>query len=213
MAEAVGEGDPQPMQRLLYSARWEAEGARDELQRFIVKQSGDESGIGVVDETGFLKKGTKSVGVRRQYSGTAGKIESCQVGVFLSYFNGRNYVFLDRRLYLPEEWFTDWERRRGAHVPDDVAFKTKPQLALEMLKHAWSQGVPRAWVAGDEVYMGIHPTCETALPKLVRSTSWLSRARPWPDESGHPWRSRRRGRWDDRERSCAWQTVLLPHRP
>jgi SRSO17 transposase len=152
MAEVVGEEDPQSMQRLLYSARWEAGEARDELQRFVVERFGDESGIVVVDETGFLKKGTKSVGVKRQYSGTAGKIENCQVGVFLSYFNRRSYAFLDRRLYLPEDWCTDWERRQEARVPDDVTFKTKPQLALEMLTHAWAQGVPMAWVSGDEVY-------------------------------------------------------------
>jgi SRSO17 transposase len=107
MAEAVGEDDPQPMQRLLYSACWEANGARDELQRFVVEQFGEQGGIGVVDETGLLKKGTKSVGVKRQYSGTAGKVENCQVGVFLSYFNGRSYTFLDRRLHLPEDWCRD----------------------------------------------------------------------------------------------------------
>ena len=152
MAEVVGEDDPQPLQRLLYSAHWEADGARDELQRFVVERFGDQGGIGVVDETGFLKKGTKSVGVKRQYSGTAGKVENCQVGVFLSYFNRRSYAFLDRRLYLPEDWCTDWERRQEARVPDDVVFKTKPQLALEMLEHAWAQGVPMAWVTGDEVY-------------------------------------------------------------
>jgi SRSO17 transposase len=152
MAEVVGEDDPQPLQRLLYSAHWEADGARDELQRFVVERFGDQGGIGVVDETGFLKKGTKSVGVKRQYSGTAGKVENCQVGVFLSYFNRGSYAFLDRRLYLPEDWCTDWERRQEARVPDDVGFKTKPQLALEMLKHAWAQGVPMAWVTGDEVY-------------------------------------------------------------
>ena len=101
MAEAVGEKDPQQMQRLLYSARWGEEGARDELQRFVVERFGDEAGIGVVDETGFLKKGSKSVGVKRQYTGTAGKVENCQVGVFLTYYAPRGRTFLDRRLYLP----------------------------------------------------------------------------------------------------------------
>jgi SRSO17 transposase len=152
MAEIVGEDDPQPMQRLLYSAHWEADEARDELECFVIERFGDEGGIGVVDETGFLKKGTKSVGVKRQYTGTAGKVENSQVGVLLTYFNRRAYTFLDRRLYLPEDWCTDEERRREAQVPDDVTFKTKPQLALEMLEHAWAQGVPMAWVTGDEVY-------------------------------------------------------------
>ena len=152
MAEVVGEKDPQSMQRLLYSARWDEDGVRDELQRFVVEQLGDEAGIGVVDETGFLKKGTKSVGVKRQYTGTAGKIENCQVGVFLTYFAPGGRAFLDRRLYLPKEWCADEDRRRGAQVPDHVTFKTKPELAVEMLEHAWRQGVPMAWVTGDEVY-------------------------------------------------------------
>jgi SRSO17 transposase len=152
MAEVVGERDPQAMQRLLYSACWDTDGARDELRHFVIDRFGDEDGIGVVDETGFLKKGTKSVGVKRQYSGTAGKVENCQMGVFLTYFNRRGYTFLDRRLYMPKEWCTDWERRREAKVPDEVRFKTKPELVLEMLEHAWAQGVPMAWVTGDEVY-------------------------------------------------------------
>jgi len=136
MAEVVGDDDPQSMQRLLYSACWEANEARDELQRFVIERFGDQDGIGAVDEAGFLKRGTKSVGVKRQYSGTAGKVENCHVGVFLSCFNGRSYAFLDRRLYLPENGCTDWAWRREARVPDDGVFKTKPQLALEMLKHA-----------------------------------------------------------------------------
>jgi SRSO17 transposase len=152
MAEAVGEKNPQQMQRLLYSARWDTDGVRDELQRFIIERLGDEAGIGVVDETGFLKKGTKSVGVKRQYTGTAGKIENCQVGVFLTYFASGGRTFLDRRLYLPQDWCADERRRREARVPDEVSFKTKPELAVEMLEHAWAQAVPMAWVTGDEVY-------------------------------------------------------------
>jgi SRSO17 transposase len=153
MAEAVGEQDPQPMQRLLYSARWDEEEVRDELQRFVIERFGDGSAIGIVDETGFLKKGTKSAGVKRQYTGTAGKVENCQVGVFLTYFvPGGERTFLDRRLYLPKEWCADEQRRREARVPANMTFKTKPELAVEMLEHALAQGVPMAWVAGDEVY-------------------------------------------------------------
>ena len=152
MAEAVGEEDPQPMERMLYGAQWDEDGVRDELQRFVVERFGDEAGIGVVDETGFLKKGDKSVGVKRQYTGTAGKVENCQVGVFLTYFAPGGRTFLDRRLYLPKEWCADEQRGREAKVPDDVTFKTKPELAVDMLEHAWAQGVPMAWVAGDEVY-------------------------------------------------------------
>ena len=124
MAEAVGEQDPQPLQRLLYSAQWDEDEVRDELQRFVVEQFGDEAGIGVVDETGFLKKGTKSVGVKRQYTGTAGKVENRQVGVFLTYFDPGGRTFLDRRLYLPQEWCADERRREEAQVPDDVDRKS-----------------------------------------------------------------------------------------
>ena len=152
MAEAVGEADPQALQRLLYSSPWEADEARDELQRFVVERFGEADGIGIVDETGFLKKGTRSVGVKRQYCGTAGKVENCQVGVFLTYCTGRGYTFLDRRLYLPQDWSEDGARREAAKVPTEITFQTKTELAQEMLEHAWAQGVPMEWVAGDEVY-------------------------------------------------------------
>jgi SRSO17 transposase len=124
----------------------------DELQRFVIEEFGDEDGMGVVDETGFLKKGTKSVGVKRQYSGTAGKVENCQIGTVLVYVSPRGFTFLDCRLYLPAEWCTDTQRRMEAKVPEGVEFRTKPQQAAEMLKHAWQSGVPMRWVTGDEVY-------------------------------------------------------------
>lgn len=152
LAEAIGDRTPDRVQRLLYSADWSADAARDRLMDFTIEQFGDPQGIGVLDETGFLKKGTKSVGVARQYSGTAGKIENCQIGVFLSYTSPRGHVILDRRLYLPESWCSDPARLQQAHVPEDVAFQTKPQLAMQMLRGAWGRGVPMAWVTGDEVY-------------------------------------------------------------
>ena len=152
LAEVIGDARPDAEQRLLYSADWSADDARDRMMDFVIEQFGDPSAIGVLDETGFLKKGTESVGVQRQYTGTAGKIENCQIGVFLSYTSPRGHVFLDRRLYLPESWCRDAERRSRAHVPDDVMLQTKPQLALEMLRLAWKRGVPMAWVTGDEVY-------------------------------------------------------------
>jgi SRSO17 transposase len=152
MAEAVGDKDPQAMQRLLFGALWDADAVRDELQGFVVERFGEADGIGIVDETGFLKKGTKSVGVKRQYSGTAGKVENCQIGVFLTYCTGRGTTFLDRRLYLPAEWCQDGARRRGARVPEEVVFQTKPQLAIQMLGHAWARGVPMEWVTGDTIY-------------------------------------------------------------
>ena len=152
MAEATGQKDPQALQRLLFGAHWDADAVRDELQRFVSERFGEADGIGIVDETGFVKKGSKSVGVKRQYSGTAGKIENCQIGVFLTYYSRRGHTFLDRRLYVPEEWCQDPARRREARVPDEVLFQTKSQLAIQMLEHAWARGVPMEWVTGDEVY-------------------------------------------------------------
>jgi SRSO17 transposase len=152
MAEAVGEPIPDRMQRLLYRVPWDADAARDRLQQFVMETFGDPEGIGVVDETGFLKKGTHSVGVARQYTGTAGKRENSQVATVLSYATKDAHVFLDRELYLPEGWAGDRERRAQAHVPPEVGFATKPQQAMAMLERAWEHGVPMHWVTGDEVY-------------------------------------------------------------
>ena len=152
IAEATGDKIPDATQRLLYRTLWDADTARDILLGFIVAAFGDDDGIGVVDETGFIKKGKQSVGVQRQYSGTAGKIENSQVGTFLTYSTAKGHVFLDRRLYLPKQWCEDAERRARAKVPDSVSFETKPEQAMRMLEHAWEQGVPMRWVAGDEVY-------------------------------------------------------------
>jgi len=153
VAEVVGDRIPDAMQRLLYRSKWHANVARDRLRQFVVEVFGEEDAIGVVDESGFIKKGEHSVGVKRQYSGTAGKVENCQIGTFLSYATSKGHAFLDRRLYLPEEeWCNDPERRKRAKVPDDVMFQTKPEQAMEMLEDAWQAGVPMRWVAGDEVY-------------------------------------------------------------
>jgi SRSO17 transposase len=152
MAEAVGERIPDRMQRLLYRVPWDADAARDRLQQFVSETFGDPEGIGVVDETGFLKKGTHSVGVARQYTGTAGKRENSQVATVLSYATKDAHVFLDRRLYLPEVWAADRPRRAEARVPEELGFATKPQQAMTMLEQAWEHGVPMRWVTGDEVY-------------------------------------------------------------
>lgn len=152
IAEAVGDKTPDATQRLLYLVDWDADAARDIMQQVVTETFGDPEGIGVVDETGFLKKGTRSVGVQRQYSGTAGKIENCQIGTFLSYASPAGHAFLDRRLYLPEAWCQDPERCRRAKVAPEVRFQTKPEQAIAMLQHAWKQGVPMRWVTGDEVY-------------------------------------------------------------
>jgi SRSO17 transposase len=152
VAEAIGDRIPDATQRLLYQAQWSADLARDRLLRYTVEVFGDAEGIGIVDETGFIKQGQHSVGVKRQYSGTAGKIENCQIGTLLSYTTVKGHVFLDRRLYLPEEWCNDAERREQAKVPRDVVFQTKPEQAMAMLEYAWQAGVPMRWVAGDEIY-------------------------------------------------------------
>jgi SRSO17 transposase len=167
LAEALGEADPNGTQRLLYQAVWDEDAVRDELQAFVTEQFGDPEGIFVVDETGFLKKGTQSVGVQRQYSGTAGKVENCQIGVFLTYVSAQGHAFLDRRLYLPEAWADDPVRRATAQVPEGVCFQTKPELALLMLEHAWRHGVPGGWVTGDEVY-GQDPRLTEALEAAGR---------------------------------------------
>lgn len=152
LAEHLGETGPQGVQRLLNAADWDVEAVRDDLRGYVVEHLGTPEGVLVVDETGFLKKGTKSVGVKRQYSGTAGRIENCQIGVFLAYASARGRAFIDRELYLPEEWATDTGRRREAGVPERVEFATKGQLAQTMLARAFAAGVPAAWVTGDEVY-------------------------------------------------------------
>jgi SRSO17 transposase len=154
LAELAGEATPDGMQHLLARADWDAAAVRDDLRAYVIEHLGDSAAVLVIDETGFVKKGTKSVGVQRQYSGTAGRIENCQIGVFLAYASARGRTFLDRELYLPKEWAADCERRREAAVPETVEFQTKPQLARAMLERALDAGVPAAWVTGDEIYGG-----------------------------------------------------------
>ena len=152
LAEQTGETAPDGVQRLLRTARWDADAVRDDLRAYVVEHLGDVDAVLVVDETGFVKKGNQSAGVARQYSGTAGRIENCQIGVFLASASSRGRAFLDRELYLPQAWADDAERRRGAGIPEAVSFQTKPQLARQMLERAFAAGVPAAWVTGDEVY-------------------------------------------------------------
>ena len=152
LAESVGDATPDGVQRLLYNYRWDADLVRDDLRQYLVEHLGDGDAVLVVDETGFLKKGDKSAGVQRQYSGTAGRIENCQIGVFLAYASAKGRALLDRELYLPQVWADDWERRGEAGVPEDTAFRTKGQLARLMLGRALESGVPFAWFTGDEVY-------------------------------------------------------------
>ena len=152
LAEELGERGPRGVQRLLGEADWDADAVRDELRAYVLEHLAEEPAVLVVDETGFLKKGKKSAGVARQYSGTAGRRENCQVGVFLLYASAMGAAFVDRALYLPEEWTTDRVRCREAGIPDDVPFATKGVLAQQMLQRAFAAGVPARWVVGDTVY-------------------------------------------------------------
>ena len=153
LAEFAGDLTPDGMQRLLNFYAWDAGAVRDAVRRYVVKNLGDPAAVLAVDETGFLKKGTKSAGVARQYTGTAGRIENAQVGVFLAYAApDGSRALIDRELYLPEKWTEDRDRCRAAGIADQVAFATKPKLAQQMLERAVTAGVPFAWVAADEVY-------------------------------------------------------------
>jgi SRSO17 transposase len=152
LAEEAGDETPYATQHLLGRAVWSADQVRDDLRNYVVKYLGDEEGVLVLDETGFLKKGTKSAGVQRQYSGTAGRVENCQIGVFLAYATREGRTFLDRELYLPQSWADDRPRRAEAGIPPEVKFATKPALGRRMIERAQQAGVPFRWVTGDEVY-------------------------------------------------------------
>ncbi|WP_411571805.1 IS701 family transposase, partial [Pectobacterium cacticida] len=152
LAEWMGEANPDGVQHLLERAHWDADAARDVLRRYVVEQFGDPDGILIVDETGFIKKGTQSAGVQRQYSGTAGRIENSQIGVFLSYAGRGGSAFIDRELYLPRDWIADRARCSAAGIPESTHFATKPQLARRMLERALDAGTPCGWVTGDEIY-------------------------------------------------------------
>ena len=152
LAEAAGDATPDGMQRLLNRAAWDDDGVRDDVRAYVVRHLGAADGVLVVDETGFLKKGTKSAGVQRQYSGTAGRVENCQLGVFCAYASSKGRALIDRELYLPKSWIADRDRRREAAVPEDAEFATKTELARAMLGRALDAGVPAAWVTADEAY-------------------------------------------------------------
>lgn len=152
MAEEVGLEGPQHLQRLLNHASWDAEEMGREIRQLVKEELGYEPGVGVLDESGFPKEGSKSVGVKRQYCGALGKVDNCQVGVFLGYVTPQLHALIDRELYLPQEWCADQERRAEARVPESVAFQTKPELAQQMLARAWEEGLPLQWVLGDTTY-------------------------------------------------------------
>ncbi|HTQ88567.1 MAG TPA: IS701 family transposase [Streptosporangiaceae bacterium] len=152
IAEQAGDATPDGMQHLLAAARWDADAVRDDLRGYVIDHLGSPDGVLVVDETGDVKKGTVSAGVQRQYSGTAGRVENCQVAVFLSYAAPAGHALIDRELYLPRSWIADPARCAAAGIPAGTAFTTKPGLARAMIGRALDAGTPAAWVTADEVY-------------------------------------------------------------
>src|SRR6266496_1397826 len=152
LAEISGDPNPYGFQHLLGRADWNPDALRDRLQTYVIDYLADPTAVGVLDETGFLKKGSHSAGLARHYSGTAGRIENCQIGVFLAYASEHGQTLIDRELYLPQEWTKDRERCRRSGIPDERAFATKPALARQMLERTLSAGVVLAWVTGDSVY-------------------------------------------------------------
>jgi SRSO17 transposase len=224
LAEHLGEAGPQGVQRLLNAADWDVDAVRDDLRVYVTEHLGDPDGVLIVDETGFLKKGTKSVGVQRQYSGTAGRIENCQIGVFLGYASSQGRAFLDRELYLPQEWAQDPERRGEAGVPPAVSFATKPELAQQMLARAFAAGVPAAWVSGDEIYgndgafrhwlmAGNHPY---VLAVSAHHPIWLAGQQERADRfiaalPAEAWAPRSAGTGSQGERLDDWACIQVPY--
>ena len=151
-AEAAGDPGPWRQQAILGRGRWDADALRDLVREYALEHLAEDDAVLVVDETGFLKQGKASCGVARQYTGSAGKITNCQIGVFAAYVSRHGHAFVDRALYLPKAWTSDPARMAGAHVPPDTGFATKPALALTMVDRAIAAGVPFAWVAADTVY-------------------------------------------------------------
>src|SRR5471032_2364817 len=151
-AEAAGDPGPWRQQAILGRMDWDADALRDIVRDYGIEHLADDDAVLVIDETGFLKQGKASCGVARQYTGSAGKITNCQIGVFAAYVSRHGHAFIDRALYLPKEWSDDPDRLEVAYVPADVGFATKPQLATRMIAHAIAVSVPFRWVAGDTVY-------------------------------------------------------------
>jgi SRSO17 transposase len=165
-AEAAGDPGPWRQQAILGRSQWEADGLRDTVRDYVLETFADNDAVLVIDETGFLKQGKASCGVARQYTGSAGKITNCQIGVFAAYVSRHGHAFIDRALYLPKAWADDPARMKAAHVPVETAFATKPALAVAMIERTIAAGVPFAWVAADSVY-GVGEV-ETALRRKAK---------------------------------------------
>jgi SRSO17 transposase len=152
IAEHAGRRSPNAVQEMLYSPCWDPEAVRDDVRDYLIDHLGDPGGVLIADETGFVKKGVRSAGVQRQYTGTVGKVENCQIGVFLAYASPKGRALLDRELYLPASWIADRDRCAKAAVPVEVDFATKPEQARMMIERAVAAGVPFAWFTADEAY-------------------------------------------------------------
>jgi SRSO17 transposase len=183
-AEAAGDLGPWRQQAILGRGRWEADALRDIVRDYALETLADPDAVLVLDETGFLKKGTASCGVARQYTGSVGKVTNCQIGVFAAYVSRHGHAFIDRALYLPREWTSNAARLAAAHVPAEVGFATKPQLGVRMIERAIAAGVPFTWVTGDTVY-GVGAV-EMALRKAskgyVLGVSWDHQFQSWDRE-------------------------------
>lgn len=220
LAEEVGDKKPYGFQHLLGRAEWSADEVRDDPCAYVREHFNERRAVLVIDETGFLKKGVKSAGVARQYTGTAGRVENCQVGVFLAYACARGRTLLDRELYLPEAWAADAERRAEAGVPEEVEFLTKPELARRMIARAIAAGVECAWVTGDSVYGNDGKLRlwleEQRLPYVLGVTAqyrlFTERGREWAKEifarlPGRSWRRLSCGAGSKGERVYEWARV------
>jgi SRSO17 transposase len=186
IAEHRGDRTPHGLQHLLSRAVWDADGVRDDLRGYVTDHLGHQDAVLVVDETGDLKRGDQTVGVQRQYTGTAGRVENAQVAVYLAYAAPAGHTLIDRALYLPQGWVDDPDRCTTAGIPADVGFATKPALATDMITAALDAGIPASWVAGDEVY-GADPTLRNALER--REVGYVC----WPSPATGASRSARAG--------------------
>jgi SRSO17 transposase len=196
IAEQAGDLSPDGMQRLLNFYAWDADTVRDDLRGYVLEHLTHPSGVFVADETGFLKKGTKSAGVQRQYSGTAGRIENCQLGVFLTYVTPTGRALLDRELYLPVSWTDHRDRCHEAGISDDVSFQTKPELAQQMLQRLLDAGIEVGWFTADEAYgdnPGLRAWLDTQQINYVMAISVIPSSSPRPAQRGPTlWRRQRR---------------------
>jgi len=223
LAEAAGKKTPDGMQRLLNRAAWDAAGVRDDVRGYLARHLGDARGVLVVDETGFIKKGTRSAGVQRQYSGTAGRVENCQLGVFLAYASPKGRALADRELYLPRSWTDDRDRCREAGVPDGVPFASKSDLAKAMIGRALDAGMPASWVTAGQAYgkdggfRGWLEQCRigyvVAVPKSQAVAGDAGRSRAdalTADAPGQAWKRRSCGNGSKGPRVCDWAAATLP---